>query len=149
MLHTLSGRGHEVFTGVTVLRGGECRSETERTEVFFRPLTDREIEAYVDSGEPMYLVANHPNGTAYATFHDYKVKVAAKTGTVQKGSGISNNGVFMCYAPFDDPQIAIAIVVEHSGAGASLGPIAKDILNTYFDEQTAENTTEGELTILK
>ncbi|HPS75287.1 MAG TPA: Maf family protein [Oscillospiraceae bacterium] len=53
MLHTLSGRGHEVFTGVTVLRGGECRSETERTEVFFRPLTDREIEAYVDSGEPM------------------------------------------------------------------------------------------------
>ena len=55
----------------------------------------------------------------------------------------------MCYAPFDDPQIAIAIVVEHSGAGASLGPIAKDILNTYFDEQTAANTTEGELTILK
>ena len=77
------------------------------------------------------------------------VKVAAKTGTVQKGSGISNNGVFMCYAPFDDPQIAIAIVVEHSGAGASLGPIAKDIMDTYLGEQTAANTTEGELTILK
>jgi len=118
---------------------------------------DNEVLSTVDSPDynwkavqqGMYLVANHPNGTAYATFHDYKVKVAAKTGTVQKGSGISNNGVFMCYAPFDDPQIAIAIVVEHSGAGASLGPIAKDILNTYFDEQTAANTTEGELTILK
>lgn len=97
----------------------------------------------------MYLVANHPNGTAYATFHDYKVKVAAKTGTAQKGSGISNNGVFMCYAPFDDPQVAIAVVVEHSGAGASLGPIAKDILDAYFSGQTTQDTTESELTLLK
>jgi penicillin-binding protein 2 len=84
----------------------------------------------------MYLVANHPNGTAYKTFHDYKVRVAAKTGTAQTGSGFSNNGVFMCYAPYDDPQVAIAVVVEHAGAGASLGPIAKDILNAYLDEQT-------------
>jgi penicillin-binding protein 2 len=97
----------------------------------------------------MYLVANHPNGTAYKTFHDYKVRVAAKTGTAQTGSGFSNNGVFMCYAPYDDPQVAIAVVVEHAGAGASLGPIAKDILNAYLDEQTTTQTPESELTILK
>ncbi len=97
----------------------------------------------------MYLVANNANGTAYATFGNYKVKVAAKTGTAQKGSGISNNGVFICYAPYDDPQIAVAVVVEHSGAGAALAPIAKDILDAYFAGQTTADTTESELTLLK
>ena len=53
MLKTLSGRGHTVYTGVTVLRGDVCDTEVERTEVFFRRLDDSEIEAYVDSGEPM------------------------------------------------------------------------------------------------
>jgi penicillin-binding protein 2 len=75
--------------------------------------------------------------------------VAAKTGTAQKGSGISNNGVFICYAPFDDPQVAVAVVVEHAGAGKSLAPIAKEILDAYFDGQTTRDATENELTLLK
>jgi penicillin-binding protein 2 len=58
--------------------------------------------------------------------------VAAKTGTAQKGSGISANGVFICYAPYDDPQVAIAVVVEHAGAGKSLAPIAKVHTDAYF-----------------
>jgi septum formation protein len=53
MLRRLSGRGHTVYTGVTILSGGACDSEVERTEVYFRELGDREIEAYIASGEPM------------------------------------------------------------------------------------------------
>ena len=53
MLRALSGRSHSVFTGVTVIRGGELRSHAERTEVFFRPLSDGEIERYIATGEPM------------------------------------------------------------------------------------------------
>lgn len=53
MLRNLSGRGHTVYTGVTVLHGEVCDSEVEKTEVYFRELGDREIEAYIDSGEPM------------------------------------------------------------------------------------------------
>lgn len=53
MLHALSGREHSVFTGVTVIRGGETRSHAERTEVFFRTLTDEEIDRYIATGEPM------------------------------------------------------------------------------------------------
>lgn len=53
MLHTLSGETHEVYTGVTVIRGGCEKSESEKSLVHFRPLTDAEIEAYVDTGEPM------------------------------------------------------------------------------------------------
>ena len=53
MLHMLSGRDHQVMTGMTVLRGSECRVCTEITDIHFRDLTDREIEAYIRTGEPM------------------------------------------------------------------------------------------------
>ena len=53
MLHMLSGRDHQVMTGMTLLRGSHCRSCTEITDIHFRDLTDREIEAYIRTGEPM------------------------------------------------------------------------------------------------
>jgi len=49
------------------------------------------------------------------------------------------NGLFVAFAPFDDPQIALAIVVENAGSGSNLAPIAADILSYYFQsEQTLE-----------
>ena len=53
MLTALSGRTHQVYTGVTLARGEEILTEHEVTAVTFRPLTAAEIEAYVQSGEPM------------------------------------------------------------------------------------------------
>ena len=53
MLRLLSGRDHQVMTGCTVLCDGICRSFTEVTDLHFRDLTDREIDRYVRSGEPM------------------------------------------------------------------------------------------------
>lgn len=53
MLHMLSGRDHQVMTGMTVLRGDRCLVCTEITDIHFRDLTDREIVAYIRTGEPM------------------------------------------------------------------------------------------------
>lgn len=53
MLATLSGRSHEVYTGVTVIQGPEVITEYEVTSVKFRPLSGREIADYVATGEPM------------------------------------------------------------------------------------------------
>ena len=53
MLQLLSGRTHQVMTGVTVLRGNDLQSHTEVTDVCFRVLTNPQIEAYVATGEPM------------------------------------------------------------------------------------------------
>ena len=53
MLRSLSGRDHQVMTGVTVVRGKQCLTCGEVTYVTFRPMTDAEIDAYVASGEPM------------------------------------------------------------------------------------------------
>lgn len=53
MLTALSGRDHQVMTGVTVLRGDSCLTHTEITDIHFRPLSREEILRYVASGEPM------------------------------------------------------------------------------------------------
>ena len=53
ILSLLSGRHHEVMTGMTVLRGDEAITHTEVTRIHFRPLSDGEIRAYIASGEPM------------------------------------------------------------------------------------------------
>ncbi len=53
MLRSLSGRSHTVYTGVTVIRGETVISHAERTEVRFRALSEREIAAYIATGEPM------------------------------------------------------------------------------------------------
>ena len=53
MLALLSGRDHQVMTGCTVLRGESCETFTEVTDIHFRPLSEKEIENYVATGEPM------------------------------------------------------------------------------------------------
>ena len=53
MLTALSGRDHQVMTGVTVVRGSRILTHTEVTDIHFRPLSQAEILRYVDTGEPM------------------------------------------------------------------------------------------------
>ena len=53
MLRELSGRRHTVYTGVVILQGARIVEEVVKTDVFFRGITDSEIAAYVESGEPM------------------------------------------------------------------------------------------------
>lgn len=66
MLHLLSGRDHQVMTGVCVLRGGEERVFTEVTDLHFRDLTDAEIRRYIATGDPMDKAGSYgiQNGAA-------------------------------------------------------------------------------------
>ncbi len=90
--------------------------------------------------EGMKLVAS-PSGTASRTFGSFRIPVAAKTGSAQvKADGTPANGVFVVYAPADDPQIAIAVVVEKGGAGSAVAPIARDIIDAYFSIQDEMET---------
>ena len=105
-------------------------------------------ETYRTYTEGMHLVASTSEGTAYTTFKDYPIAVAAKTGTAQTGiDGTSDNGAFVCFAPLEDPQIAVAVYVEKGGHGSTLASIAKAILDTYFEvgEIGDVNTFENKL----
>ena len=91
-------------------------------------------ETYNTYSYGMYLVTSTVAGTADSTFMGYPIKVAGKTGTAEIGiRGASDNGAFICYAPLDDPQIAVAVYVERGGHGSSVASVAKAILDVYFD----------------
>lgn len=94
--------------------------------------------------EGMIAVANSedPGGTASSAFKDLlPIKVAGKTGTAETGNEAkhSSNALFVCYAPADDPEIAVAVVVERGVLGAYTAPIARDVLMQYFDTYGTKN----------
>lgn len=78
----------------------------------------------------MLEVARNKDGTAYSMFGDYKVKVAAKTGTAENSG--SDHATFICYAPFDKPEVAVAVVMENGSKGRYAMQVAKDLLDAYF-----------------
>lgn len=78
----------------------------------------------------MLEVTQNEDGTAYSVFGDYKVKVAAKTGTAENAG--SDHTTFICYAPFDKPEVAVAVVLEHGAKGRYSMQVAKDLLDEYF-----------------
>ena len=71
------------------------------------------------------------SGSISGYFQDCIVSAGAKTGSAQTGEKVAN-GVFICFAPFDEPEIAIAIVIEQGGSGAALASTAVNIINAYF-----------------
>ena len=85
-------------------------------------------------------------GVAFA-FRDCVVSAGAKTGSAQVGTDIAN-GVFVAYAPYEDPEIAVAIVIEKGGSGAALATAAVEIINSWFSH-TADGAAIGENTLLK
>ena len=89
-----------------------------------------------------------PGGQVHAYFKDCVVSAGAKTGTAQLGSNKKNNGVFVCFAPYDDPEIAVALVIEKGDAGANLAETAVGILNAYFTEDQIAATIVGENQLL-
>ena len=76
------------------------------------------------------------------------VSAGAKTGSAQVGTDIAN-GVFVAYAPYEDPEIAVAIVIEKGGSGAALANTAVEIINAWFSRTQDSGAATGENTLLK
>ena len=91
--------------------------------------------------EGMVAVAQSIDGTAVKSFIGLPFEVAGKTGTAQtsRESTRSPNALFVCYAPADNPQIAIAVVVEKGAWGSNVAPIARDIIDEYFGLKKANS----------
>lgn len=87
-------------------------------------------------------------GSLAGAFDKCVVSAGAKTGSAQVGTEIAN-GVFVAYAPYEDPEIAVAIVIEKGGAGAALASTAVEIINAYFADRVNGGDVIGENTMLK
>ena len=88
-------------------------------------------------------------GSAKTYFADLGVQVAAKTGSAQVSSATESNALFVAFAPYEDPEIALAIVVEKGGSGSTLANIAAEILEYYFSAGSGMETVTPENTLLR
>ena len=106
---------------------------------------DEKTVACINEG--MKMTVSDYSGTANSYLSDYPISIAAKTGTAQHGSGGSDNASFVCYAPADDPQIAIAVYVEHGAQGGNLANVVRPILDAFFSQESKYETTYNENTV--
>lgn len=92
------------------------------------PITAENLDA-VKRG--MYGVVDE--GSASKVFRDYGIEVGGKTGTAQGSAERSNTALFVAFAPYEKPEIAVAVVIEHGVRGVNAAGVAKDIFDEYFD----------------
>lgn len=89
--------------------------------------------------EGLWAVVNERGGTGYVCAHMNNVEVAGKTGTAETNEPDKNDCWFVGYAPYDKPEICIAVVIEKADdnghGGATAGPVAKQVLEAYFGEE--------------
>lgn len=119
---------------------GTLHSEVEETVENVIEFKKENLQAVY---EGMYLVTNGTRGTLRGVFDDLPVKVAAKTGTAEEDKNRNSHTWFVCFAPYDDPQIAITVMIpfgENSGTPAP--NVAKAIIREYLGlDYTPTNTT--------
>ncbi|MGN0162913.1 MAG: penicillin-binding transpeptidase domain-containing protein [Candidatus Ornithomonoglobus sp.] len=119
---------------ISSIRSSVDGSLVEKFEPQIEEQTDISPEALAKVHEGMKKVVDE--GSASSIFEGYPIQVGGKTGTAQLGTG-SNNAIFMAFAPYDDPQIAVAVVLEHGVRGANAGQVARDIFDKYFFDNTS------------
>ena len=105
-------------------------------------------ETYQTYMQGMRQVITGDGGTANKNFGgwndpkgrgSFPVEVCAKTGTAQHSSGGSDHGAFICFAPMNDPEVAVAVYGEKTAHGSWLAPVAEDILKAYFEMTQASD----------
>ena len=126
------GTRYETHLLKTVQNGSSVVYEKTPNAVAEINYTQENLDAVLDG---MRKVTE--DGTASKVFADYPVAVLGKTGSAQVGGGKAN-GVFVLAAPADDPEIAVAVIVEHAGSGNNVAWITRDILDAYLGRSTQQ-----------
>ncbi len=102
-------------------------------------IADENINAVRTAMRCVFTGTYYWDSSAQKQFKNYPVQMVCKTGTAETGFEDSrkeySNGLFICYAPKDNPEVALALVVEKGQWGASTVEIAKKIMAAYFNEQ--------------
>ena len=125
MTATLVGDGNR--WQVHLLRQVEGEAPQEKVSLGQVRLSQTNVAAIKEG-----MLAVTQSGSLAAAFQDLPVQVGAKTGSVQVTGEETSNAVLVCFAPYDDPQIALALVAEQGGSGAALGEAAAQVIEAYL-----------------
>lgn len=118
---------------------------------FSEVLYETPIEVLSDMGMTDYTYETVLSGMLQSSqdssgfvWNNFDIKVASKTGTPQTSTATVNS-TFICFAPADDPQIAIAVIIEKGWQGYTAAPVAKEILQYYLGTENGDTEDTGTL----
>jgi penicillin-binding protein 2 len=145
---TLASRGTRFAPRLLIGTENGVTRETTWAEPVARPsIEDHAQEHWQFVTDAMVGVTSEPRGTARAQMQGTTYKVAGKTGTAQVftvaqdqkykeaevDERLRDHGLFVAFAPADDPRIALAVVVENGGGGSrAAAPVARKVFDAYF-----------------
>ena len=97
--------------------------------------------------EGMRMATSEAGGTAYNIFKNFQVEVAGKTGSAEAGKDSNNNDLvdawFVCFAPFENPEVAVVVMIENGGHGNYAAEVARDVLTQYFGMNETTEVNEN------
>ncbi len=97
--------------------------------------------------EGMRMATSEAGGTAYNIFKRFNVEVAGKTGSAEAGTDSNGNDKvnawFVCFAPFENPEVAVVVMIENGGHGNYAAEVARDILVQYFGKNEVAEVNES------
>ncbi len=108
------------------------------TDVEDRNISEETLDAV---HEGMRRVAEEEGGTAYNIFKDFPIEIGGKTGSAELTNDKNSDDViawFAGFAPYDDPEIAIVVMVEKGGHGNYTAEVVRDIMQEYFGMNVEE-----------
>ena len=114
--------------------------KTEKVNTEDRNISEETIAAV---HEGMRRVAEEEGGTAYSIFKDFDIEIGGKTGSAEIGGSKDENRViawFAGFAPFENPEISIVVMVEKGGHGYYTAEVVRDIMQEYFGMNMQEIT---------
>ncbi len=131
---------------------------SDHTQLLFERTPEIAVETNISQStlntvkRGMYLVANEGSCAPY--LGDLEYKVACKTGTAEKTLVVDGNivegtdGFLIAFGPYENPEIAITVVIENAGSGSSTAQVAADIFEYYFSQMNAADTAQKENTVI-
>ncbi len=107
----------------------------DKNETFFElkpsPLKENYIEDNILSAVKEGMLSVTTDGTGSTVFSDYPIQIGGKTGTAQATKG-AEHSVFIAFAPYDNPEIVVSLVLEHANSTFSATSVARQVLDEYF-----------------
>ena len=101
----------------------------ESEKIAEKTFSEENIEVVLNG---MKNVTTETGGTAYSAFRDSAIKVGGKTGSAQAGD--KTHAWFVGFAPYDDPEIAVVVIIENGAHGSYSAQVARDVIDAYFFE---------------
>ena len=122
------------FTETVMENEPKVAQEVEASKEAFETVIDGMVMASGPGGTSFYYLGDYATGT-------YPYVIASKTGTPQTKE--FPNSTYICFAPAEDPQIAIAVVIEKGWHGYTGAPVAKAIFDAYFFAGSGSETPQA------